>query len=268
MQIHLDRSMSADASERGGLMEWAQFPIPAVATDPGYRGAPAEVQLAYFNTAMDLWMEACRSGRPSLPRKLVAQVEALLERDLAHEVGGRIEIGWVTFAWQEYLKRSKHGRAGAEARWAAKEQEKDARALLEQSSGNAPAMPGLSVCLSVPDSSSSSSPKRAHAKQTWLTPFADAWETRTDGFFEFGKAAKPLKKLVDLHGHDAVVEAFTAYLDATEPEHLSVARFAATYGGWSGTAPAAKRPTKKSSSTLGAEAAARRLGLNLKEVLS
>ena len=66
--------------------------------------------------------------------------------------------------------------------------------------------------------------------ETWLTPFGDLWQDVTQGVFHYAKAAAVLKPLVERHGPDVTLAAFTDYLVATPIDKLSVARFAETIG--------------------------------------
>lgn len=66
--------------------------------------------------------------------------------------------------------------------------------------------------------------------ETWLTPFGELWQDVTQGVFHYAKAAAVLKPLVERHGPDVTLAAFTDYLVATPIDKLSVARFAETIG--------------------------------------
>jgi len=68
--------------------------------------------------------------------------------------------------------------------------------------------------------------------KTWLTPFAEIWEAKTDGYFPFGPAAKWLRRLINDHGLDEVKLAFRRYVNANDAQFLSIPRFAQTYGVW------------------------------------
>lgn len=86
---------------------------------------------------------------------------------------------------------------------------------------------------------SSAPHSRRERESTWLTPFGEAWERATDGQFAYSRSAKPLRRLVERHGAEAVFTAWCAYLRETETTYLSVDRFAGTYGHWAGTVPEA-----------------------------
>lgn len=103
--------------------------------------------------------------------------------------------------------------------------------------------PSIGKCL-VPvtieqDRTSSAPLARRERGTTWLTPFGEAWEKATDGTFAYARSSKPLKRLVERHGAEAVFTAWCAYLRETETTYLSVDRFAGTYGHWAGTVPEA-----------------------------
>jgi hypothetical protein len=96
------------------------------------------------------------------------------------------------------------------------------------------------VPVAVEHQRTSSAPhSRRERESTWLTPFGEAWERATDGQFAYSRSAKPLKRLVERHGAEAVFGAWCAYLRETETTYLSVERFAGTYGHWAGTVPEA-----------------------------
>lgn len=133
-------------------MEWARFPIPAVVTLPAYRRAAPVLQAAYFNAAMDLWMEGTRVGQPVMRVDEVGMGSDLVTGGLALDQDGMLSIEWVTEAWAEMLRLSERQRKNAQVRWAA-----HAMAMPRHSGGIAMGMPPLSV-------SSSSSPKRARAR--------------------------------------------------------------------------------------------------------
>jgi hypothetical protein len=71
-------------------------------------------------------------------------------------------------------------------------------------------------------------------RETWLSPFYDAWCERYGGKPAVGPLAKALKTLVDEFGPDAVLGHWSAYLQSTDARFANPARFAQTYGSWSG----------------------------------
>lgn len=77
----------------------------------GLRMAPAEVRLAFYDGCMAMW-EMDDHERPRLPRRLVQQLDALLELKLAVEVeGGFVEFPAVIGGWLEIENRRAQYRA-------------------------------------------------------------------------------------------------------------------------------------------------------------
>jgi len=72
-------------------------------------------------------------------------------------------------------------------------------------------------------------------RTTWLTPFADAWLKKVGGVIHWGKAAKFLKPLVELHGTNKVLGHLMCYLNHPkfDPMYASLSHFAETFGAWS-----------------------------------
>lgn len=73
---------------------------------------------------------------------------------------------------------------------------------------------------------------RTASKNTWLTPFADAWIKQYQGSPNYGLLAKALKPLVDAHGEALVLEHWNTYLLETPGRFASPRRFAETFGEW------------------------------------
>lgn len=73
---------------------------------------------------------------------------------------------------------------------------------------------------------------RGGGRQTWLTPFGDAWLKRVGGEPIWGAMATALRKLVEKHGADEVVGIWRYYLENTEPQFCSPQSFASKYGTW------------------------------------
>ena len=69
---------------------------------------------------------------------------------------------------------------------------------------------------------------------TWLTPFFDLWESKLGGEPPGGESAAALKRLVDKHGQETVLQHLERYLDGVEPKYLSISKFAQTFGTWNG----------------------------------
>jgi len=75
--------------------------------------------------------------------------------------------------------------------------------------------------------------QRVAVVETWLTAYALEWERTTDGgVFHYAKCAKELRGLEKRHGRQDVLMAWSRYLAATDIRHLSVPRFAETFGAW------------------------------------
>lgn len=74
-------------------------------------------------------------------------------------------------------------------------------------------------------------------RETWLTPYRDAWFARFGGEPDYGIFARYLKPLDAQHGPAVVAPALTAFLDKTEAQYVSLPRFAATFGVWAGSNP-------------------------------
>lgn len=68
-------------------------------------------------------------------------------------------------------------------------------------------------------------------RDTWLTPFADAWSGRC-GKPPFGKLAAVLGPLVKQHEEPEVLARWSRYLNSTEPKFCSAHRFAETFNTW------------------------------------
>lgn len=78
---------------------------------------------------------------------------------------------------------------------------------------------------------------------SWAREACDDWIARFGGTAPGGRIGSALKPLVAKHGWPAVREAWRSYLAQSEAEYASPQRFAATFGRWSGTAAAGKKPT-------------------------
>jgi len=84
--------------------------------------------------------------------------------------------------------------------------------------------------------------RNAPVKQSWTVRAANIWEEQTGGLLPFGRLGKALKPLIEKHGEDKVLDAWLAYLTATDTKFMSPKAFAGKYGQWAGMKP-------KSSST-------------------
>ena len=72
----------------------------------------------------------------------------------------------------------------------------------------------------------------SESKTTWLSPYATIWTKVMGGSMSFGQAAKHLKPLDSQHGQEKVCKVLEWYLTNTDPQFVSLARFASTFGRW------------------------------------
>ena len=67
-------------------------------------------------------------------------------------------------------------------------------------------------------------------KETWLTPLYEVWQRMyPDALVPAGQLARYSKPLVEKHGVEAVVRSLTRYLEATQPQFVSLHRWSATF---------------------------------------
>jgi uncharacterized protein YdaU (DUF1376 family) len=82
-----------------------------------------------------------------------------------------------------------------------------------------------------------STEEKPNGKPTWLTPFGEVWERRVQADPNFGELALVMGKLKKKgHKESDIYGAWVCYVDATDPQFLSISRFGTTYGVWAGTA--------------------------------
>lgn len=86
-------------------------------------------------------------------------------------------------------------------------------------------------------------PQRAF-RETWLTPYIETWVAHYGGNPSAGELANFLGPLRSVHGDPAVKKAWENYLSHTEAQYANPARFAKTYGSWTGNGPKPK-PTQR-----------------------
>jgi hypothetical protein len=79
----------------------------------------------------------------------------------------------------------------------------------------------------------SESPQKRAGRETWLTPFASAWEAQYGGCPSFGRTARALFPLVKEHGTDVVLEHWVPFLRETPARFATPEKFAQTFGSWS-----------------------------------
>ena len=73
---------------------------------------------------------------------------------------------------------------------------------------------------------------RPRSKDTWITPFAEAWEAKI-GTFPVGKSLKPLGDVCDRNGGaEAVVPVWLWYIDHQDPQYASAQNFATKFAHW------------------------------------
>lgn len=79
------------------------------------------------------------------------------------------------------------------------------------------------------------SPRTAAAvvkRETWITPYADAWHAQYDGDMPIEPALRPLGKIRGKHGDAEALRRWRIYLAATEGRFANPAKFASTWGQW------------------------------------
>ncbi len=93
-----------------------------------------------------------------------------------------------------------------------------------------------------PPARAASPPHLASRKsKPWSVEACDDWIAAYRGTAPGGRIGKALSPLVKANGWTSVQAAWRSYLAQTEAEYASPQRFAATYGRWSGSAPAGSR---------------------------
>lgn len=85
---------------------------------------------------------------------------------------------------------------------------------------------------SAPNGDTTTRPARENPRETWLTPYWDAWVARFGGKPPAGQLAKALKPLHDEYGLTQTVKHWGNYLASTAAPFVSPTRFAATFGEW------------------------------------
>lgn len=71
----------------------------------------------------------------------------------------------------------------------------------------------------------------------WSKVACDDWIDRYAGTAPGGQIGKHLRPLVEKHGWQTVRQAWRAYLEGTDPQYASAARFASMYGTWAPRTP-------------------------------
>ncbi len=74
--------------------------------------------------------------------------------------------------------------------------------------------------------------REGEKRETWLTPFDKLWQDQFGAHLPFGQAANYLDPLVKEHSLAKTVAHFREWLPLQDPQYVSLARFAATFGSW------------------------------------
>lgn len=81
-----------------------------------------------------------------------------------------------------------------------------------------------------------SAPAPKPKRETWITPFYEAWQRQYDAKPNARQMASAFRPLLERATPDDVLRAFERYVSETEARFASPSRFAQTFGHWSGTA--------------------------------
>jgi hypothetical protein len=76
-------------------------------------------------------------------------------------------------------------------------------------------------------------------RETWITPFADAWKDMHGGLMSIEPSVRPLKATVDSLGAEEALRRWEIYLDQTPARFANAAKFAATLNEWEAPKPGA-----------------------------
>ncbi len=78
---------------------------------------------------------------------------------------------------------------------------------------------------------------KASKRETWLTPYGEAWSAAYGGEPSYPQLAKTLKPLVAEHGEAMVLTHWQSYLQQTPARYASPAKFGQTFASWAPTTP-------------------------------
>lgn len=140
---------------------------------------------------------------------------------------------------EKQADRAKKATEAANSRWDTTSPDANASAK-HMRKPSSPVAPEQSLAVAVAVASTSpksktttkpSAPQKA-PRDTWLSPFWDAWQATYGGEPNGGELAKYLRPLTEAHVSGEVLDHWTRYLAATEARYASPARFAQTYGSW------------------------------------
>lgn len=76
-------------------------------------------------------------------------------------------------------------------------------------------------------------------RESWITPYADAWKERTGGDMSIEKSLRPLSKIRSAYGDERALRAWRRFLSEEELRFLSAATFAEKFKAWDGPPPRA-----------------------------
>jgi uncharacterized protein YdaU (DUF1376 family) len=154
----------------------------------------------------------------------------------------KVEGGWTNETALEVIQsgdrihqaRSDSGRKGAEKRWQA-----DGKGHGKPPSNDMPPSPSPSPSpISVSVTEEKTFRPKQTGRETWLTPYFEAWKEyygpNADFQPQVGKAVKHLCPLNDKHGAYCL-EQFRAYIGRVDIQFLDWGKFASGFGSWNGT---------------------------------
>ncbi len=204
--------------------------------------------LALYHLVLN-WSHMEGGDLPSDPRQLAAilgmrprRVEKSLARCVdagkLHVENGRVFHERVVREVAEELEyrelQSERGRRGGRPKVGEKESGGLAPALPDFPDRKSPPAPSAKRLAPSAYSSGAASPAGGKAaRETWLTPYCDAWaEVYPDGKVPAGMLSKWVRPLDLEHGPGKVRPELVAYLRATPIEYLNFEKFAAAFGTW------------------------------------
>lgn len=85
----------------------------------------------------------------------------------------------------------------------------------------------------------------AKKRETWVTPFADAWHEMYGGPMSVEPSVRPLKDAVNALGSDEALRRWEIYLSQTPGRFANAAKFAATLNEWEAPKAGGKAPTPR-----------------------
>lgn len=85
---------------------------------------------------------------------------------------------------------------------------------------------------------------KAPGRETWLTPYVNAWKSvwpESDPLAKRGQLVKVLRPLDEKHGPGKVVPELVAWLRRSDPSYLDLSKFGAAFGTWAQAVRPAQR---------------------------